>query len=126
MVAPSFLPQCTGFSVFRRFAVSSATKVHNPSQIGCAVDARPSRPKGRTMTSGVGARVKRNLLWLVFALSTAAHGVTPDGGTHPPQLRPSPQEAQAAHLAAELLTRRSEERRVGKEWRSGWSRTHEE
>ena len=49
--------------------------------------------------------MKRKLLWLVFVVATAAHGATPDAGTNPPQLKPSPQQAQAAHLAAELLTR---------------------
>jgi carboxyl-terminal processing protease len=50
--------------------------------------------------------MKRNLLWLglVLALSTAVQGATLDGGTYPPELKPEPQEAQAAHLAAELLT----------------------
>jgi len=49
--------------------------------------------------------MKRKLLWLVFALSTAVHGATLDGGTYPPELKPLPQEAQAAHLTAELLSR---------------------
>jgi len=49
--------------------------------------------------------MRRNLLWLIFALSTAAHGAAPDGGAYPPEFKPSPQQAQAAHLAAELLTR---------------------
>ena len=49
--------------------------------------------------------MKRNLLWLVFALSMAVQGATLDGGTYPPELQPVPQEAQVAHLAAELLAR---------------------
>jgi carboxyl-terminal processing protease len=49
--------------------------------------------------------MKRKLLWLVFVLSTAVQAATPDAGTYPPELKPEPQEAQAAHLAAELLTR---------------------
>jgi carboxyl-terminal processing protease len=49
--------------------------------------------------------MKRTLLWLVFALSTAVQGATLDGGTYPPELKPAPEEAQAAHLAAELLAR---------------------
>ena len=49
--------------------------------------------------------MKRNLLWLLFALSTAVQGATLDGGTYPPELKPIPEEAQAAHLAAELLAR---------------------
>ena len=47
----------------------------------------------------------RLLLWLVLALSTAVQGATLDGVTYPPELKPVPQEAQAAHLAAELLAR---------------------
>jgi carboxyl-terminal processing protease len=49
--------------------------------------------------------MKRNLLWLVLALSMAVQGATLDGVTYPPELKPVPQEAQAAHLAAELLAR---------------------
>jgi carboxyl-terminal processing protease len=49
--------------------------------------------------------MKRTLLWLLFALSTAVQGATPDGATYPPELKPVPEEAHAAHLAAELLAR---------------------
>src|SRR6476659_1752006 len=49
--------------------------------------------------------MKRTLLWLLFALSTAVQGATLDGGTYPPELKPVPEEAHAAHLAAELLAR---------------------
>ena len=49
--------------------------------------------------------MKRKLLWLIFVVSTAVFGATPDAGPYPPQLKSSPQQAQAAHLAAELLTR---------------------
>jgi len=50
--------------------------------------------------------MKQKLLWLVFVLATTAQGAGLDAGTtYPPELRPVPQEAQAAHLAAELLTR---------------------
>ncbi len=51
--------------------------------------------------------MKRNLLWIVvFALATAAQGAALDAGTsYPPELKPVQQEAQAAHLAAELLAR---------------------
>src|SRR5258705_211805 len=46
------------------------------------------------------------LLWLVFALATAARGASLDPGTpYPPALKPARQEAQAAHLAADLLAR---------------------
>jgi carboxyl-terminal processing protease len=51
-------------------------------------------------------RMKQKLLlWLILALSTAVQGATLDGGAYPPELKPLPQEAQAAHLAAELLAR---------------------
>jgi carboxyl-terminal processing protease len=49
--------------------------------------------------------MKRKLLWLVFALSTAVQGATLDGGTYPPELKPALEEAQAARLAAEVLAR---------------------
>ena len=49
--------------------------------------------------------MKRTLLWLLFALSTAVQGATLDGGIYPPELNPVPEEAHAAHLAAELLAR---------------------
>jgi carboxyl-terminal processing protease len=51
--------------------------------------------------------MKQKLLWIVaFALVTAAHGAALDAGAqYPAELKPQPQEAQAAHLAAELLSR---------------------
>jgi carboxyl-terminal processing protease len=49
--------------------------------------------------------MKRTLLWVLFALSTAVQGATLDGGIYPPELKPAPDEAHAAHLAAELLAR---------------------
>jgi carboxyl-terminal processing protease len=49
--------------------------------------------------------MKRTLLWLLFVLSTAVHGANPDGVISPPELKPVPDEAHAAHLAAELLAR---------------------
>ena len=50
--------------------------------------------------------MRQKLLWLVFALATAAQGAALDAGTpYPPELKPVQQEAQAAHLAAELLAR---------------------
>ncbi|NMM12475.1 MAG: carboxy terminal-processing peptidase [Rhodoferax sp.] len=50
--------------------------------------------------------MKQKLLWLVFALVTAAQGASLDAETHyPPELKPAQQDAQAAHLAAELLAR---------------------
>src|SRR5450759_2209649 len=50
--------------------------------------------------------MRQKLLWLVFALATAAQGASLAAGTpYPPELKPAQQEAQAAHLAAELLAR---------------------
>ena len=50
--------------------------------------------------------MKFKLLWIALALATAAQGASLDGGTsYPPELKPAQQEAQAAHLAAELLAR---------------------
>jgi carboxyl-terminal processing protease len=51
--------------------------------------------------------MKQKLLWiLVFALAMAAQGAALNAGTpYPPELKPVQQEAQAAHLAAEMLAR---------------------
>ena len=50
--------------------------------------------------------MNQKFLWLIFALTTAAQGASLDAGaTYPPELKPARQEAQAARLAAELLTR---------------------
>jgi len=49
--------------------------------------------------------MKRTLLWLLFALSTAVQGATLEGGIYPPELKPVPEEAHAAHLTADLLAR---------------------
>jgi carboxyl-terminal processing protease len=50
--------------------------------------------------------MKGKLLWIVFALATAAQGATLDSGTqYPPELKPAPQEAAAAYLSAEVLAR---------------------
>jgi carboxyl-terminal processing protease len=50
--------------------------------------------------------MRQKLLWLVFALVTAAQGASLAAGTtYPPELKPAQQEAQAAHLAAEVLAR---------------------
>ena len=50
--------------------------------------------------------MNKKLLWLIFALTTAAHSASLDSGVaYPPELKPARQEAQAAHMAAELLTR---------------------
>src|SRR5512141_1462586 len=50
--------------------------------------------------------MKQKLLGIIFALATAAQGASLDTGTpYPPELKPMQQEAQAAHLAAELLAR---------------------
>jgi carboxyl-terminal processing protease len=50
--------------------------------------------------------MKNKLLWIVFALMTAAQAAWSDSVRPPPsELKPSPQQAQAAHLAAEVLSR---------------------
>ena len=50
--------------------------------------------------------MKGKLLWIIFALATAAQGATPDLGTpYPPELKPVPQQAEAAYLSAEVLAR---------------------
>jgi carboxyl-terminal processing protease len=50
--------------------------------------------------------MRQKLLWIVFALATAAQGASLDAGAqYLPELKPVQQEAQAAHLAAELLAR---------------------
>jgi len=50
--------------------------------------------------------MKMKLLWILFALATAAQAASPDSGTlHPPVLTPLQQQSQAAHLAAGLLAR---------------------
>src|SRR5450830_1017999 len=50
--------------------------------------------------------MRQKLLWIVFALATAAQGASLAAGTpYLPELKPVQQEAQAAHLAAELLAR---------------------
>jgi carboxyl-terminal processing protease len=50
--------------------------------------------------------MKQKLLWIVLALVTAVQAATLDPGTaSPPALKPVVQEAQAAHLAAGILSR---------------------
>lgn len=50
--------------------------------------------------------MKQKLLWVVLALVTAVQAATLDGvATNLPTLSPDVQEAQAAHLAAGLLSR---------------------
>ena len=50
--------------------------------------------------------MKQKLLWLVLALTLAARAAAFDAGTaYLPELRPEPQEARAAHMAAALLSR---------------------
>jgi carboxyl-terminal processing protease len=50
--------------------------------------------------------MKKKLLWIVFALATAAQAASFDAGTPlPPELKAGQQQSQAAHLAAEVLTR---------------------
>lgn len=45
--------------------------------------------------------MRKTLLWIVLVLSTAAHGAALEAG----KLKPAAQEQQAAHLAAEVLSR---------------------
>lgn len=53
-----------------------------------------------------GVRVKQKLIWLVLALATAMQVATADSAvSYPPALKPEVQEARAAHLAAEVLSR---------------------
>jgi carboxyl-terminal processing protease len=50
--------------------------------------------------------MKKILLWIALSLMTAAQGASLDSGTSiSAELKPSQQQAQAAHLAAELLSR---------------------
>jgi carboxyl-terminal processing protease len=50
--------------------------------------------------------MKKRLLWIVFALATAAQAAPPDAGAPPPpELKPLQQQSQAAHLAGEVLSR---------------------
>jgi carboxyl-terminal processing protease len=50
--------------------------------------------------------MKPRLLWIVLALAMAAQGASLAAGTpYPPELKPSQHDAQAAHLAAEVLAR---------------------
>ena len=50
--------------------------------------------------------MKKKLLWLILVLAAAAQGASLEGGISTPAgLRPEPQEARAAHLAAEVLSR---------------------
>ncbi|MEP7084795.1 MAG: PDZ domain-containing protein, partial [Betaproteobacteria bacterium] len=50
--------------------------------------------------------MKQKLLWIIFALTTAAYGATSNADAPgSPELKPAQQEAQAAHMASELLSR---------------------
>jgi carboxyl-terminal processing protease len=50
--------------------------------------------------------MRKTLLWLVLVLSTAAHGASYEAGKpYRSELKPTVQEQQAAHLAAEVLAR---------------------
>lgn len=50
--------------------------------------------------------MKQKLIWLVLALATATQAAAADSElAYPPQLKPDAQEAKAAHLAAQLLSR---------------------
>jgi len=53
-----------------------------------------------------GARLKQKLIWFVLALAVTTQGAVADSElAYPPLLKPEVQEAKAAHLAAELLSR---------------------
>ncbi len=49
--------------------------------------------------------MKRKLPWFILFLATVAQGATLDSVAPLPELKPVPQEAQAAHLTAEMLAR---------------------
>ena len=49
--------------------------------------------------------MKQKLLWILLFLATLAQGATLDTGAPLAELKPAPQEARAAHLAAEMLSR---------------------
>jgi carboxyl-terminal processing protease len=50
--------------------------------------------------------MKQKLLWMILVLSMTARGAALDTAVpYPPELKPVPQEAKAAHLAANLLSR---------------------
>jgi carboxyl-terminal processing protease len=49
--------------------------------------------------------MKRTLLWIVLFLATVARAAVPDPAPSAPELKPAPQEARAAHMAAQLLAR---------------------
>jgi carboxyl-terminal processing protease len=50
--------------------------------------------------------MKKFLFWIVFVAAMGVHAASPDLATQAiPQLQPLPKQAQAARLAAELLTR---------------------
>ena len=56
--------------------------------------------------NGGGARLKKTLIWFVLALTAATQVAAADSeAAFPPLLKPEAQEARAAHLAAELLSR---------------------
>ena len=56
--------------------------------------------------NGGGARLKKTLIWFVLALTAATRVAAADlEAAFPPLLKPEAQEARAAHLAAEVLSR---------------------
>ena len=56
--------------------------------------------------NGSGASLKKKLIWWVLALTAATQVAAADSeASAPPLLKPEAQEAKAAHLAAELLSR---------------------
>ncbi|HQR60426.1 MAG TPA: tail-specific protease, partial [Methylophilaceae bacterium] len=49
--------------------------------------------------------MKNRFLWLLLAIALSAQAATPNTATPSAQLKPLPEHAQAAHMAAEVLTR---------------------
>ena len=57
-------------------------------------------------SNGDGVRLKKTLIWLVLALTAATRVAAAEAeAAFPPLLKPEAQEAKAAHLAAEVLSR---------------------
>jgi len=49
--------------------------------------------------------MKNKLLWLLLAFTLVTQAATPNAALTPAQLKPLPEQAQAAHMSAEVLTR---------------------
>ena len=69
-------------------------------------NAAHGRAKWRLRLNRIGTGMKKQLLWVLLALSAVAQAATQTtDGSCPTALKPVVQEAKAAHLSAELLTR---------------------